>query len=316
VPPIELAPYPKMKKKAPKVSVGSKDVEEVIKNLRLRMAEKKVVKREAKDGDEVLIDFVGHDESGKKIEGGSGKDYPLALGTKTFIPGFEDNLVGLKTGDDKTFSIKFPKDYQVKKLASKQAKFTVTVKSVKEVTLPEVDGKFAAKAGPFKTVEELKDDIEKQLTAQKGREAEQQLKNEILEEVAEKSKLELPPSLVEQQIEARKAELKQNLAYRGQTWEQFLAQSDKTEEEYIEEIIRPDSELRVRIGLVLSEIAQKEGIKVTPEEFEVRLQLLKGQYQDEAMQTQLDQPEARRDVLSQMLSEKTVNFLYEKIVKN
>lgn len=313
VPPITLAKYSSIKKKKPSVDIKDKDIDEVIENIRLQVAEKKEVKRSAKQGDEVVIDFVGHDDKGEKIKGGSGTDYPLRLGSNTFIPGFEEAIVGLKAGEDKSFDVDFPKDYAVKALAGRKATFTANVKKVSELILPEVDEKFAAKAGPFKSVKELKEDIEKQLREQKEKEAIQRLKNEIVEEVAAKSKLTLPETLVKDQQEAIKKELIQNLTYRGLTWEEFLAQEATDEADYTETKLKPDAEKRVRIGLVLSEIAEKENIQVTPEEFEVQLQLLKGQYQDEQMRAQLDSPETRRELMSQMLSSKTVEYLYQSI---
>jgi len=313
VPTITLPKYKTMKKKKPVVKIEEKDVDDVIENIRLRMAEKKEVSRVSKEGDEIVIDFVGLDEKGEKIKGGSGNDYPLRLGSNTFIPGFEKNLLGLKKDEDRTFDLNFPDEYGVKALAGRKATFTANVTKVQEVLLPEVDDAFAIKAGPFKTVKELKEDVKKQLLKQREKDEAQKVKNEIVEEVADKSKLELPEALVENQAEAIKRDMIQNLTYRGQTWDEFLAQEGTTEDVYKTKKLLPDAKLRVRIGLVLSEIAEQEKITVTPEEFEVQVQLLKGQHQDEQMQKQLETPEARREIMSQMLSSKTVEFLYESI---
>jgi len=304
-----------MKKKKPTVKVGSKEVDEVINNIRLRLADKVEVKRASKKDDEVVIDFVGYNEKDEKLKGGSGTDYPIRLGSKTFIPGFEENVIGLKKGADKTFDLSFPKEYNVKALAGKKARFTVNVKSVKEVNQPDADDEFAKKAGPFKTINELREDVEKQLLVQKEKDETQKIKNEIIEEIAQKSKLELPETLVDQQVEALKRDLTQNLTYRGLTWDEFLAQEGTNDEDFKKDKLLPDAKLRVQIGLVLSDIAQDEKITVTPEEFEVQLQLLKGQYKDDAMQKQLESPEAKREVMSQMLSSKTVEHLYKLIVK-
>src|SRR5690606_2381802 len=143
-------------------------VEEVLDRLAVRDADKAEVQRAAKDGDEVWIDFKGVDAKTKEpVAGADGKDYPLALGSNTFIPGFEPELIGLKAGDEKTFPITFPKDYGVKALQSKKVEFTVTVKKVTEIQKPKLDDTFAAKVGPFKSIDDLKTDIKKQLTAER-----------------------------------------------------------------------------------------------------------------------------------------------------
>ena len=314
VPPISLPHYKSMKKTKPTAEVEANEVSEVVASIRTRLASKKPVERPAQVDDEVVIDFVGVDSKGAKINGGSGKDYPLRLGSKSFIPGFEEAIVGLKTGEDKTFDVAFPKNYGAKLLAGSKAKFTVTVSKVLEVALPEVDDVFAAKAGPFKTVKELKEDIRKQLAKEKLKQAETKLTNEILEELAEKTKLDLPETLVAEQLEALRADLQKNLTYRSLTMAEFLAQQGLNEADYEEKQLLPSARMRVKLGLMLSEIAKVEAIAVTPEEFEVQLQVLKGQYNDEQMQQQLDNPEARRELMSQMLSSKTVDFLYRTIV--
>lgn len=307
---VKLPDYKKMKLAKTEAKVTEKDITEVIDNLKTRLAEKKDVERACKNGDQVTIDFKGVDTKKEPIKGADGKEYPIVLGSKTFIPGFEENLVGMKPGEEKSFTIPFPKDYGVKALASKKVTFTVTVKSVQEVVEPKVDDAFAAKSGPFKTLKELKDDIKKELQREKQKQADTEYQNKLVNMIAEKAKMSLPEVLVNEQIDRMLNELKQNLVYRGQTLKEFLEQEKKTEDEYKKEL-RPQAEQRVKIGLTLAEVSQEENITVTPEELEMRLQLLKTQYQDPQMQAQLDDPRARQDLASQLITEKTVQKLMD-----
>ncbi|HEX5456286.1 MAG TPA: trigger factor [Candidatus Saccharimonadales bacterium] len=308
---IRLADYKKIKLAKPKPDVTAKDVNDVIDSLKLRVAEKQEVNRTVKKGDEATIDFKGVDMKGAAINGADGKDYPLAIGSNTFIPGFEDNVIGLKPGESKTFELTFPKDYGVNALANKKVKFTVEVKKVQEVVAPKLDDSFASKVGPFKTLKELKDDIKKQLTVEKQNEADKNYLNELVGKITDKSTVSLPDSMIEHQIEHSLEDLKRNIVYRGQTLQEFFDQEGTTEEKYRKEVLYPQAEKQVKGSLILSEIADTEGVTITPEELEIRLQVLKGQYQDAQMQTELDKPEARQDIASRMLTEKVLAKLEE-----
>lgn len=308
---VKLADYKKLKLAKDKVTVDAKEVNEVIDNLRTREAKKKDVDRASKDKDEVWIDFKGVDAKIKEpIQGADGKDYPLLLGSNTFIPGFETNLVGVKAGEEKTFVLTFPKEYGVKALQNRKVEFTVTVKKVQEVVEPKLDDEFAAKVGPFKTVADLKDDIKKELLARKESDAEQKFANDLIAKIAEKSKVAIPEVLIEEQIDRLEQEQRQSLIYRGQTWPEFL-EAEGLDEKGFRDKVRPDAELRVKAGLILSEISELEKIDVTPEELEIQLQMLKARYQDAQMQAELAKPEARRTIASRILTDKTVAKLKE-----
>ena len=302
---IKLGDYKNLKAKKPETNITADDVKGVITSLQLRMAEKKDVDRAAKDTDQVWIDFKGVDSKGKPVEGADGKDYPLVLGSNTFIPGFEPALVGLKAGDEKTFDVTFPADYHVKALAKKKVTFTVNVTKVQEVVQPKVDDSFAAKAGPFKTVAELKADIKKQLGIERENQAQREYENELVRELAGKSEIDVPEPLVDEQIDRIEQEERQNLVYRGQTWEEHLKDEGVTAEEHREQKRETATE-RVKMGLVLSAVAEAENLNVTPEELEIRMQVLKAQYKDPAMQAELDKPENRQDIASRILTEKTL----------
>lgn len=305
---ITLGDYKKLKVAKPTSEITADDVKGVLESLQTRMAEKKDVDRAAKDGDQVWIDFTGVNAKGEPVQGADGKDYPLVLGSNTFIPGFEPALVGLKAGDEKTFDTTFPKDYGVKALAGKKVTFTVNVTKVQEVVKPKVDDEFAAKVGPFKTVAELKADIKKQLKLEREGQAQREFENTLVKELAARSTVEIPDSLVEEQIDRIENEERQNLAYRGQTWEEHLKEEGVSAEEHREQ--KRDAALeRVKMGIVLSAVAEEEKLDVTPEELEIRIQILKGQYQDAAMQSELDKPENRQDIVARLLTEKTLQKL-------
>lgn len=308
---ITLTDYKKIKAKRDKVSVTTKEVNEVIKSLQQRSAERKAVTRNVQKDDEVIIDFSGKDRKGNAINGADGKDYPLIIGSNTFIPGFEDNIIGMKNGEEKSFTLTFPKDYGVSALANKKVTFSISVKKVNELKEPSINDEFAAKVGPFKNVDELKADVKKQLMSDKQARSERMFENEVIKKIVDKSSVDLPESLIEEQVERLKSEVKQNLLYRGQTWQEMLKQESLSEEDYVYQRLRPEAEHRVKTGLILSEISLIEGIDISPEELEVQMQILKSQYTDPAMQTELNKPEARRDIASRMLTEKTVKRLKE-----
>lgn len=312
---VKLPSYKKFTAKKTEVKVGAKEINEVLKNLQLRAAEKSEVKRAAKNGDEAWIDFKGVDTKGEPVAGADGKDYPLALGSGTFIPGFEDNVVGMKPGDEKEFEVTFPKDYGAKNLQGAKVTFTVTLKKVMEVKEPKLDDAFAASVGPFKTLDDLKKDIKKQLTLDQEQRAERDYEAAIVNELSEKTKVEIPQSLIDEQSEAVMNEVRQNAVQRGMTFPEFLENQGITEEDFRKKEVTPEAERRVKAGLLLSEIADTEGIDVTPEELEVRVQQLKGQYPDKQMQEQLDQPENRREINARLRSEKVIAFIKQQAGK-
>lgn len=309
---VKLPDYKNIKMKKPSAKVTEADVNEVIESLRQRLADRKDVSRAVKEGDQAYIDFRGVDAKTKEsISGADGKDYPLVIGSNTFIPGFEPEIIGMKAGDEKTFTISFPKDYGVKSLQSRKVAFTVSVTKVQEITLPKLDDEFAAKAGPVKTLSELKADIKKQLTHEKQHQVDRDYESELIKKISDKSKVEIPDILIEDQVTRLWTDLQQNIVYRGQTIKEFLSAEGKTEESYREDILKPQAIDRVKASIVLAEIAEKEELEVTPEELEIRMQLLRGQYQDAQMQAELDKPESRQDIAARLLTEKTVNKLVE-----
>ncbi|HVU59781.1 MAG TPA: trigger factor [Candidatus Saccharimonadales bacterium] len=308
---IKLPDYTKIKLPKPTAGVTAKDVDEVVHTLQQRAAERKAVDRAAKNGDETTIDFNGKDaKTDEPVKGADGQGYPLLLGSDTFIPGFETNLVGMKAGETKTFVLTFPKDYGVAALQNRKVSFTVTVTKVQEVAEPKLDDAFAAKVGPFKSLAALREDIRKQLSAEKQREADRAYENELIEKIAAGTTVAIPSVLIDEEVQRAEAELRQNLAYRGQTWPEYLQELGQSEVDY-RASLRGPAELRVKAGLALTEIAEREHLSVTPEELSIRLQLLKGQYQDKTMQAELEKPANVRSIMSGMLSDKTIATLVD-----
>jgi trigger factor len=305
---IKLPEYKKLKTVKPEVKITNDDIDQVISNLKRHMAEKKIVDRKSQNGDQVWIDFEGKDDKGDIVNGASGKDYPLLLGSKSFIPGFEENLVGLKAEEEKSFIITFPKDYGVKAMQSKKVTFACRINKVQEIVEPELNNDLAKKANPaLSTVDELKEDIKKQLTIEREKQAEQEFENALVLELVNATDVDIPDVVIEEQIANVMRDLNQNLIYRGQTYQEYLENSDLTEKEHREKELLPEAKRRLVAGIALSEIADKEKITVTPEELELRLQILKGQYaSDPTMQQEIQTDEGRRTVAGRLLTEKTL----------
>lgn len=306
---IKLPDYKLFKLAKPTIKVTEKDVDAVIDDLKKRAADKQDVQRASKAADELLIDFKGVDAKTKDpISGADGDNYPLQLGSDTFIPGFEAELIGLKAGAEKEFTLTFPKDYGVAALQNRKVSFSVKVHTVQELVLPKLDDAFAATIGPFKSLAELRADIKKQVKTDREQQADRDYENDLLQKLAEKTTVTIPASMVETEIDRIEEEEKRNLVYRSQTWQEHLDQEGLTAEAHREKN-REGAELRVKAGLVLTEVSEREKITVSPEELELRIQLLRGQYTDAAMQAELDKPENRRDIQSRLLTEKTLDKL-------
>lgn len=309
MPPVELPDYKKIKKAKKPVKIEQSKIDEMVEDLRRRVAKRVPALGAAAMGDEVKFDFEGK-KDGKIIEGAVSKNYTLKLGSNSFIPGFEEELVGTKVGDDKSFEITFPKDYHEKSLAGQPVTFAIKVHEVTRLELPEVNDEFAGEVGPFKTVEELKTDIKGQLSAEAEETAKREYENELLDEIAGKVKFEAPERMVQQQLERMKGEIDQRLASSGMTMDQYLQMQGKTQQD-IEKELKPDAEKRVLLSIVLQEVAKAEKIEVAEDEISQELEALKMRYTDAKMQEQLDSPEVRNDIFNHILTTKTIAKLVE-----
>lgn len=307
LPKITLGDYKKLGIKKEKVTVTAKDVDEIIERMRQGFAERKPVERAAKDGDEVIIDFVGKKDD-VAFDGGTAKDYSLKLGSNQFIPGFEGGIIGHKTGDEFDLTLKFPKDYHSKDLAGADVVFTITVKEIKEVVLPELTDELAAKAGPFKTVTELKDDIKREITVQKEREAEEKQKDALVGKLVEISTVPVPEILVKDQMESIERDMVQNLAYQGMSIDMYLESKKLTREKWLETEVRDAALNRVKAGLSLAELSKVEKVTATDQELAEKINQYQEQFGKKSGQD-FTTPELQRDIANRLLTDKTIDLL-------
>ncbi len=312
LPQVKLGNYKKLKVKTEKVVVSESEVNEVVDRMKKGMAEKKEVKRAAKISDEAVIDFVGK-KDGVAFDGGTGSDYPLNLGSNQFIPGFEEGVVGHKTGETFDLDLEFPADYGSTELSGAKVTFTVTIKSVNELVLPEINDEFAKKAGPFKSAKEMLDDIKRELTSQKERENGEKLKDQLVTQLVEVSHIPTPNILIEDQTKSIERDFNQNLTYQGLTIEQYMQNKNfKSKEDWIESEVKAIAIKRVKAGLALAELSKVEKVESNNVELEAFIEKYKQQYakNPEALK-QFEQPDVRRDLANRLLTEKTVELLVE-----
>lgn len=309
LPAVKLGNYKKLTAKKQKVAVTAKDVNEIIERIQQGFATRKTVDRAAKDGDEVIIDFVGK-KGEVAFDGGTAKDYTLKLGSSQFIPGFEEGIIGHKAGETFDLALTFPKEYHSKDLAGADVTFTTTLKEVKEIELPKVDDEFAAKAGPFTSADELKEDIKREITQQKEREATDKLKDELIAQLVEVSTVPVPAILVDDQARSIEQDMTQNLAYQGMTLEMYLDSKNLTKEKWLETEVKEAAEKRVKAGLALSELSKVEKVTATDEELTEKIQQYQTQYGAKSGQD-FTTPEVQRDIANRLLTDKTIDLLLE-----
>ena len=309
MPKIKIGDYKNLKSTAKKVSVTKKDISEITDRLKKGFASKKTVQRPAKLTDEVNIDFEGK-KDGVAFDGGKGEKYDLVLGSNSFIPGFEDGIIGKKTGETFDLKLTFPEDYHADNLKGAEVVFTTTINEIKEVVEPELNNELAAKAGPFKTVEELEDDIKREITKQKETEALEKLKDDLVAELVEKSTVPVPDVLLKDQMKLIEQDTNRNLMYRGMSIDDYIKSLKyKDKNDWLENEVRPIAEKRVKAGLLLAELSKVEKIEATENELLEKINQLGKQYPSEDMRKHLKTPEVQRDVANRILTEKTVDRL-------
>lgn len=309
MPKVELGDYKNLKVKKEKVSVSQKEVNETIDQILKNFAEKKEVKRAAKEGDEVVIDFLGK-KDGVAFDGGKAEKFPLELGSKSFIPGFEEGLIGKKAGDELSLDLKFPKDYHAKDLAGAKVVFEVKIHEVRENVLPEINEEFLSKLGEFKTKEDFEKQIKEDLKTQKQAEADDKFKDELVKKLAEVSKVPVPEILLEDQKQSIEMDMQQNLMYSGLSLDDYLKRMGKTREEWLENDVKAVAESRVKSGLALAELSKVEKIQSSVDELDARIAQLKEQYgNSKEVVKQLSSDDVRRNLANQILTEKTIDLL-------
>jgi len=306
---VTLPDIKDMKVDKPKIEVSSKEIEEALQDLRLRSADFSETKKIAKLTDRVTINFDGIDPKTKKsIEGTNGTDYPLILGSRSFIPGFEEELVGLKTGDKKSFNIVFPEDYSVDSFKNRKVIFNIDVTKVEESNVPELDDKLALNFGPFKNLDELRSaikiEMEKELTINNQR----KLEDEILNFLGDKTKISLSEKLVDEELSLVESKAKQEALSQGLTWEEYLKALKMDQKSFIKQA-KDTAEKRVRSGIAIGEIAQRDNIIISNEEFKQSILHLEEQYKDDAMKEEIRKPENQRDLMIRLLTDKVLKHL-------
>lgn len=311
LPKVELGDYKKLKAKKDAVKVSKKEISETIDMIRKNFAERKAVERETKDGDEVLIDFLGK-KDGVAFDGGKAEKFPLELGSNSFIPGFESGILGKKAGEEFALDLEFPKDYHAKELAGAKVVFEVKLHEVRETVLPELNEEFLKKLGDFKTAEDFEKQIEADLRERKQIEADEKFKDDLVRELAEISKVPVPEILLEDQKRNIELDMNQNLLYSGLTLDAYLERMGKTREEWLETDVKEAAESRVKAGLALAELSKVEKIEASLEEVDARIEQLKAQYgKNKDALKQLSSDAVRSDLANQILTEKAVDRLVE-----
>lgn len=314
VPKVTLGNYKKLAVKTEKVTATEADVDEVISRMQTGMAEKKEVTRAAKNGDEVVIDFVGK-KDGMPFDGGAAKNHTLELGANSFIPGFEEGLVGSKAGDKKDLKLKFPSDYHVADLAGADVVFETTVHKVQENVLPALDDAFAKKAGgeETKSLKALRASIKADIQTQKERDANEKRKDDLVVKLVEVSKVAAPSVLVDDQKQSLEQDMTQNLMYQGLTLEQYIkSQGFKDKDGWVAKEVVPAAEKRVKAGLVLAELSKDLKIDATADEMKAFTERYKAQYANNPeLVKRFEEPEVQRDLRNRLLTEKTVDALVD-----
>ena len=253
-------------KKSPAEKATDDQIQKELEIVQKSRAKLITVSREAKKDDRVEIDFEVFVD-GKLIEGGTAKNHPLTIGENYFIPGFEDQLVGMKEKDEKEFELDFPKDYHQKELAGKPAKFKVKMNLVQKKELPEVNDEFAKSLGNFENLDAFKKNLAEGIEMEQKHKNEEKWRTEAIEKIAAESQIDVPDMLVEQELEKMMAEFEQNIATMGLQLETYLENIKKSKSE-ITKGWKETAEKRVRAALVLKEIAKAEEIEVPSKEVE------------------------------------------------
>lgn len=278
-PEVKLGDYKKINVKREKAKVTAEEIEDTIENIRHRYAEDVLKDGEIKDGDVAVIDFEGFVD-GVAFEGGKGENYSLKIGSGTFIPGFEEQLIGLKSGDEKDVEVTFPEDYHAEDLKGKKATFKVKVHEVKEVKVPELDKDFFEDLGMegVDTKEKLEAKISESILTNKESELENKYIDELLESAAKDTEVDIPEVMIDDELERMIREYDSHLRSQGITLEQFYKFTN-SDEEALKSQMRPEAARRVKHRLMLEEIAKQEKIEISDEEANKEAERLAENYQ-------------------------------------
>lgn len=266
---LKLGNYKGLKVKKNKLEVKKEEIKKSLDYLQNSRAKIITVNRSCKKGDRVEIDFEIR-QGGVKIENSTSKNHPLILGQNRFLPGFEDQLKEMKTDQEKEFSLKVPADWPDKRITNKNLDFKVKMNLVQEREIPSLNDEFAKSLGTFESLTALEESIKEGLLREKEIKEKERIRIELIEKVAQDSKIEIPEVLIEQELEKMTNELKTNITSLGLDFDKYLKEIKKTIEE-LRKNWQKQAEKRVVIALCLQVIAEKENIEVSDEEIKERI---------------------------------------------
>ncbi len=312
-PEVELGEYINVPFEDKAFDVTDEMLEDELQKLRNGHAELHVLEEgEAENGDLLVMDFIGY-VNGEEFEGGEAENYQLELGSGTFVPGFEDQLIGIKAGEDREITITFPEDYHVKSLAGQEALFKVHVHDIKRKMLPELDDDFAKDISEFETLDEMKADLRHQLEHEAEHQHEHYIEDQIIAKVVENAKVDIPAVMIDDEIDVQVKEFGSRLEQQGIPLDAYQEFTGTTTDE-LRNQFREEAERRVKSSLVLEAIAKQENILITIEEIDLELQKVADATQLEF--NRVKEIVGSRDpefvgIRSDILSRKTVQFLVE-----
>lgn len=316
-PEVKLGDYKGLNVPKNEVNITDEDVEKQLKTFQDRQG--KLVDApegaEVKDGDFTTLDFKGFVD-GEAFDGGEGKDYPLQIGSNSFIPGFEDQLVGAKIGEERDVNVKFPEEYHAKELAGKDATFKCTIRSIKTKELPAIDDELAKKVSKFETLDELKADIRKNLEENAERTAENDQKSAAIEMATNNITVDIPAVMIDNRVTAMIQEMAMRLEQQGMKLEQYL-QYASTDIAKLREQYRETAEKNVKTDLMLEEVAKAEDIKVEAKDLDEEVATMAAAYGATPQQVQKIIKEQGRigDLAASVLRKKTAQFIIDNIAK-
>jgi trigger factor len=270
--------------------------------------------RATKDGDQTVIDFEGFVD-GVAFEGGKGEDYPLTLGSHSFIDTFEEQLVGKKIGEEVEVNVTFPEEYHAENLAGKPALFKVTIKEIKEKELPALDDDFAKDVSEFETLEEYKADIKKTILEKKEKEAKSKKEDAVIEKIIEGASMDIPTAMVETQVRQMADEFAQRIQAQGLTVEQYFQFTGMDSKTFIDSL-RPQAEKRIQSRLVLETIVKAENIEISEEDFTKEIEQMATMYQMEIEKlNELLGKNEKEQIKMDMAVQKAVDLVVEAAVE-
>lgn len=280
-PEVTLGEYKGVEVKKAEAVVTDEDVENELtaarkKNGRLIDVEDGAIE----DGDNTIIDFTGYIDD-KTFDGGAGTDYPLVIGSHSFIEGFEDQLIGKKKGETCDVNVTFPAEYHADELAGKPAKFVVTIKEVKRNELPELNDEFASEVSDFDTLDEYKADIRKKLQEKKEQDAKVENENNVIEKVVENAQMELPQPMVDTQAREMVENYARRLQSQGLNINDYMKYTGMTPEKLMEQM-RPEAEKRIKTRLVLEKVVEVENVEVSDEKLDEQINEIAASYKLES----------------------------------